>query len=73
MADFTMATTEKWTNRDGEREDRAAWHRIIAFGKFAEICGQYLKKGNRSILKEDFRPVHGKIEKKNKQSTTEKN
>jgi single-strand DNA-binding protein len=42
---FRMATSEGWTNRDGQREERTEWHRIVAWGKLADICDQYLAKG----------------------------
>ncbi len=45
VVNFTLATTENWTNRNGEREERTEWHRIVAWGKTAELCAQYLSKG----------------------------
>ncbi|HEX7419757.1 MAG TPA: single-stranded DNA-binding protein [Thermoanaerobaculia bacterium] len=42
---FSLATDEKFTDRSGEKQDRTEWHNIVAFGKLAEICGQYLRKG----------------------------
>ena len=45
VAKFSLATDEKFTDRSGEKQDRTEWHNIVAFGKLAEICGQYLKKG----------------------------
>jgi single-strand DNA-binding protein len=45
VVNFTMATTENWTNRNGEREERTEWHRIVAWGRTAELCAQYLSKG----------------------------
>ena len=48
VANFTLATTENWTNKDGEKEARTEWHRIIAWGRLGEICGEYLAKG-RSV------------------------
>ncbi|MBW1971791.1 MAG: single-stranded DNA-binding protein [Spirochaetes bacterium] len=47
VANFRIATTENWTNKNGERETRTEWHRIVAFGKLAEICGEYLHKGKQ--------------------------
>ena len=51
VANFTLATTEKWTNKNGEREERTEWHRIVVWGKQAEHCAQYLSKG-RSVYVE---------------------
>jgi len=45
VANFTMATDESYKDRNGERQKRTEWHRITAWGKLAEICQQYLKKG----------------------------
>ena len=42
---FSLATDEKFTDRNGEKQDRTEWHNIVAFGKLADICGQYLRKG----------------------------
>ncbi|MBD3334705.1 MAG: single-stranded DNA-binding protein [Candidatus Eisenbacteria bacterium] len=45
VANFTMATNEKWTDRDGQRQERTEWHRIVVWGRQAEIVGEYLHKG----------------------------
>ena len=47
VANFRIATTESYTDRNGEKVQRTEWHRIVAFGKLAEIVGQYLKKGKQ--------------------------
>lgn len=46
VANFNIATHEQWTNRDGEKSERTEWHRIVAWGRLGEICGEYLKKGS---------------------------
>lgn len=48
VANFTLATTERFSNREGDRQERTEWHRIVAWGKTAELCAQYLAKG-RSV------------------------
>ena len=50
IANFNMATTEKRKNAQGEWEDVTEWHRIVLFGKQAENCKDYLKKGSRIYL-----------------------
>lgn len=45
VVNFRMATKRQWNTQDGERREETEWHRIVAFSKLAEICGQYLKKG----------------------------
>jgi single-strand DNA-binding protein len=48
VANFTLATTERFSTRDGDRQERTEWHRIVAWGRTAELCAQYLSKG-RSV------------------------
>jgi single-strand DNA-binding protein len=50
VATFTLATNESWTDRDGQKQERTEWHRIVAWGKLAEICGQYLRKGRQVYI-----------------------
>jgi single-strand DNA-binding protein len=50
VANFNIATTEKFTNKNGERESRTEWHRIVVWAKLAEICNQYLKKGKQVYI-----------------------
>ena len=50
VANFNIATSETWTNKEGEKETRTEWHRIVAFGKLAEICGEYLSKGKQVYI-----------------------
>ncbi|MFO7838772.1 MAG: single-stranded DNA-binding protein, partial [Desulfosalsimonadaceae bacterium] len=46
VANFTIATNEEWKDKNtGEKRERTEWHRIVAFGKLGEICGEYLSKG----------------------------
>ncbi len=45
VANFTLATDETFKDRSGERQKRTEWHRIVVWGKLAEIVQQYLKKG----------------------------
>jgi single-strand DNA-binding protein len=45
VANFTLATDETFKDRSGERQKRTEWHRIVMWGKLAEIAQQYLKKG----------------------------
>src|SRR5258706_13343254 len=45
VAKFTIATDERFTDRNGEKQERTEWHNIVAWAKLAEICGQFLRKG----------------------------
>jgi single-strand DNA-binding protein len=42
---FRLATDEQWKDKSGEKVQRTEWHRIVTFGRLAEICGNYLNKG----------------------------
>ena len=51
ICNFTMATTEQWRDKNtGERRDKTEWHRVVVFGKLAEICGEYLSKGRQVYI-----------------------
>ena len=50
IASFRMATTETWRKQDGSKEDSTEWHRVVAFGKLGEICGEYLSKGTKVYI-----------------------
>lgn len=48
VANLSIATSKKWTDRaDGERRERTEWHRVVCFGKLADIARDFLFKGNR--------------------------
>lgn len=47
VANFTLATTETWNNRQGEREQQTEWHRIVCWGRLAEFASEYLHKGRQ--------------------------
>ncbi len=49
-ASFSLATTERWTDKNGQRQERTEWHNIVAWGKLAELVNQYLKKGRAAYI-----------------------
>jgi single-strand DNA-binding protein len=51
VANFTLATNERFSSKDGEKQERTEWHRIVAWGRTGELCAQYLSKG-RSVYVE---------------------
>ena len=56
MANLTVATSEQWKDKStGEKKEAVEWHRCSVFGKLAEICGQYLKKGSQVYLEGSIR------------------
>jgi single-strand DNA-binding protein len=50
VANFSVATSENWKDKGGEKQERTEWHNIVVWGKLAEICGQYLNKGKLVYL-----------------------
>ncbi len=44
---LNIATSENWTDKNSQKQERTEWHRIVVWGKLAEICNQYLKKGRQ--------------------------
>lgn len=50
VSNLRIATTEFFQNRDGQRDKRTEWHRVVAFGRLAETCKKYLKKGRQVYL-----------------------
>ncbi|MEO8630361.1 MAG: single-stranded DNA-binding protein [Betaproteobacteria bacterium] len=47
VATLNLATTEKWKDKSGDPQEQTEWHRVAFFGRQAEICGEYLKKGSQ--------------------------
>lgn len=50
VATFSLATTERWKGQDGQMQESTEWHKIVVWGKLAEICGEYLQKGSRVYI-----------------------
>ena len=50
VCNFSIATTEKFKDKSGANQERTEWHRIVVWGKLAEICGEYLKKGSQAYV-----------------------
>ncbi len=50
VANFTIATNENWTDKQGQKQERTEWHRIVVWGKAAENCGEYLSKGRQVYI-----------------------
>ena len=47
VANFSLATTERFTDRNGAKQERTDWHRIVAFGPLADTCDRFLSKGRQ--------------------------
>lgn len=50
VANFNLATNERWTDKNGQSQEKTEWHRIVVWGKQAENCEKYLKKGRQVFI-----------------------
>lgn len=50
VTNLSLATTEKWTDKSGEKQERTEWHRVVVWGKQAENCARYLSKGSMALV-----------------------
>jgi len=55
VANLRLATTDVWKDKDGNKQEATEWHRISFFGRQAEVCGQYLKKGAQIYVEGSIR------------------
>jgi single-strand DNA-binding protein len=73
VANFSLATNERWTSKDGEKQERTEWHRIVVWGKTAETCSEYLSKGRQIYVEGRLQTREWEDKEGNKRSTTEVN
>ncbi len=72
VANFSMATTERWSDpSSGERKEKTEWHRIVVWGKQAEIAGEYLRKGRQVYVEGSLQTREWTDRDGNKRQTTE--
>lgn len=71
VANFSIATSERWKDKDGEQQERTEWHRIVAWNKLAELCGQYLSKGRQVYVEGRLQTRQWEDEGGGKRYTTE--
>lgn len=71
VANFTMATNERWKGKDGQMQERTEWHRIVVYGKSAENCGEYLSKGRTVCVEGRLQTREWEDKNGQKRSTTE--
>ena len=50
VANLRIATSERWTDKSGQKQESTEWHRVVLFGKQAEVVGQYLTKGRQIYI-----------------------
>jgi len=71
VANFSIATTEKWKDKSGEAQEQTEWHRVSFFGRQAEICGEYLRKGSSVYVEGRLQTRKWTDKDGNERSTTE--
>ncbi len=50
VCQFPIATSETWIDKSGQKQEKTEWHRIVVWGKMAEVCGKYLAKGKQVYI-----------------------
>ena len=73
VANFTLATNERWRDKDGNNQERTEWHRIVVWGRSAENCAQYLQKGRSAYVEGRLQTREWEDKDGNKRNTTEVN
>jgi len=71
VANLRLATTERWTDKNGQKQEQTEWHRVVVWGKQAEICGQYLTKGRQIYVEGRIRTRQWQDQQGQKRYTTE--
>jgi single-strand DNA-binding protein len=68
---LNLATSESWNDREGQRQERTEWHRVVLFGKLAEIADKYLTKGRQVYIEGRLQTRNWEDDRGNKRYTTE--
>ncbi len=71
VGNFNIATNEVWTDKNGEKQTRTEWHRIVTWGKLAETCGEFLVKGKQVYVEGSIQTRSWDDKEGNKRTTTE--
>jgi single-strand DNA-binding protein len=71
VANLRLATTERWTDKNGQKQEQTEWHRVVVFGKQAEICNQYLTKGRQIYVEGRIRTRQWQDQQGQKRYSTE--
>jgi len=71
VSNFRIATSEKWSGKDGQQKESTEWHRIVTFGKLAETCRDYLSKGRQVYVEGRIQTRQWDDRDGNKRYTTE--
>lgn len=71
VANFNLATSENWVDRDGQKQEKTEWHRVVVWGKLAELCRQYLSKGRQVFVEGKLQTRSWEDQQGQKRYTTE--
>jgi single-strand DNA-binding protein len=71
VANLRLATTEKWTDRNGQKQEATEWHRVVLFGRQAEVAQQYLTKGRQVYIEGRIRTRQWQDQQGQKRYSTE--
>ncbi len=71
VANLRIATTERWTDKSGQRQEATEWHRVVLWGKQAEVAGQYLVKGRQVYIEGRIRTRQWQDQQGQKRFSTE--
>ena len=71
VCNFSLATSEKWTDKDGQKKESTEWHRVVVWGKQGENCMEFLKKGSQVYLEGKIKTREWENKEGNKVYTTE--
>jgi single-strand DNA-binding protein len=71
VANFNLATSENWNDKSGQRQERTEWHRVVVWGKLAELCEKYLSKGRQCFVEGRLQTRSWDDKDGNKRYTTE--
>lgn len=73
VANFNLATSENWVDRDGQKQEKTEWHRIVVWGKLAEVCRNHLSKGRQVYVEGRLQTRSWEDQQGQKRYTTEVN
>jgi len=71
VTNFSLATTDTWAGQDGKKQERTEWHRIVLWGKLAELAGQYVSKGQQLYIEGRIQSREWEDKSGQKRQTTE--
>ncbi len=73
VCSFSLATSDSWKDKSGQKQEKTEWHRVVVWGKLAELCNQYLAKGRQAFVEGKLSTRQWEDKQGNKRYTTEIN